>query len=410
VQSSDSKKRFVEIWSKDSLLICKEVTEEHDSFYTDGESINRIIITLMFLSIAEHILSLSFNSSERCVVYSAEAHAPKQDDESDPYAKFRYNPHLGEGLAGKRRPTLYFFHFSLDSKESSITSYAHPDNKTLFGQATFAASQGDVDILYATGYENLNNGRRLGIKWCLNRPTVLWRLELSKITHQVHASQKPSIPGKSYRSPRLLGNQLYWLASDNEGVGHASCSTLYSSDALVSTSKCLVDVVWDYKPTSENGLEFPGLFPATVGLPVYPFLSLGSHGGSGKREYIVLSSAWGSRATIVLIDLASGQAKDLTPIGGPADISSSDTPHYILNEKPPVFSWSLLCTDGAERIVCSRSAPGIPPEVVLGTLLPGGAVRWAVIDKPSLDEERKFIPLFYDMTLCSESAKQLLLN
>ena len=47
----------------------------------------------------------------------------------------------------------------------------------------------------------------------------------------------------------------------------------------------------------------------------------------------------------------------------------------------------MLATDGARRLVCSRSTPGIPYEIVVGDVSEPGNVAWQVIDEPVLDED-----------------------
>jgi acylaminoacyl-peptidase len=114
--------------------------------------------------------------------------------------------------------------------------------------------------------------------------------------------------------------------------------------------------------------EFPGLYP-DYNLPLIPFVH--PHTETFSGPCIVTHSLWGSRSTVLLVSTDKGEVKDLTPEDG--DLSS----------------WTVLTTDGESRILCARSTPVSPPEVMLGEFDDTG-VSWRVIDKPNLSPDSKF--------------------
>ncbi|KAF8188652.1 Alpha/Beta hydrolase protein [Pholiota molesta] len=360
--------RIVEVWSEGLLLISLNVTDYHGDFYTD-----------------EYLGSLSFAPSELAVIYTAEGNAPES---KDPYSKFRFNPDFGESLTGKKRPIAFILRWQDPSSEDTSPPKASlVQLKTFegvrFGQAIFSANSDE--IIYATGYEFTADGRFLGIKWCSNRPVGIWRLRIGEASHSGDISNPPTAVDivkaekltpafLSCRSPRILTSQgkstLLWLAGRSGGA-HVATATLHAlditSDAAADASpvstvpKTLVDIV-DVPDSNLNG--FPGLYP-TYNLPSQ-FEIKASESSSSS---ILVASQWGSRTTVVAISADGGSVKELTP-----DSDNS------------LYSWSVLATDGRGRVICSRSAPSVPYEIVLGDFDRSGSVSWTVIDRPVLSK------------------------
>ncbi|KAJ6483537.1 Alpha/Beta hydrolase protein [Mycena vitilis] len=348
------KKRYLEMWVGDALEVSKDVTESHGAFYSD-----------------EFFSGLSFSPSQLAFMYVAEANEP-----TDPCDKFKFTPHLGETLAGKKRPTIYIFRweaaaFPATASLARVSPIVPDDHTILFGQPVF--SPVDPTKLYATGYEYTRDGRLLGLKWCLNRPSGIWEIELPSATHiELDDSSSVSLrclalkltPSHlSCRSPRIYHGsvggtaKLFWLSHASAGP-HAGTFALQSRNLAQaeSTTQILVDTVWE--PRVSDG--FPGLY-LDANLPVSPFIIL------GEEAHFVFSSDWGSRSTVLLVSTADGTVRELTP----------DT-----DEK--LYSWSMLATDGRSRLVCARSAPSIPYEVVLGQMNLNGEVNWRVVYSPHI--------------------------
>ncbi|KAG5653150.1 hypothetical protein H0H81_002061 [Sphagnurus paluster] len=167
----------------------------------------------------------------------------------------------------------------------------------------------------------------------------------------------------SCRSPLTLSHNdkhtLIWLSHPSGGP-HAATSLLYSLDItsspdLKQITTPLVDAV--FKPVKD---AFPGLYPDYNFVP-YPILRFSPSTG----PHLITHSVWGSRTTVLLISM-TGTVKDLTPEDG------------------NLYSWKVLATDDYSRIVCIRSTPTSPNELVLGQLTESGEVVWRVLHKPTL--------------------------
>lgn len=371
-------KRFVEIWDEERLEASMEVTETHGAFYTDGDS-NSHLNVREFNAFLEYIRSLAFSSSETSLIYTAEANAPTSSND-DPYHKFRFTPQFGEGLVGRKRPTIFIFRWATDKSQAhKLISLSVPSSPALFGQAIFSP---DSHKLYATGYEYTSDGRQLGVKGCYNRPSGIWELTPSKTragdvqTNELSCTARKLTPSHlSCRSPRVFSHEgtsiLFWLACPTGGA-HVSTSLLYSLDitgnlplpsSVINLGPPLVDAV--FGPLED---EFPGLYP-DYNLPAIPFVH--PHTETFSGPCIVTHSLWGSRSTVLLVSTAKGEVKDLTPEDG--DLSS----------------WTVFTTDGESRILCARSTPVSPPQLMLGEFDDTG-VSWRVIDKPNLSPDGKF--------------------
>ncbi|KAF9474522.1 alpha/beta-hydrolase [Pholiota conissans] len=367
-RANGSSNRIVEVWNEGLLQISQNVTDYHGDFYTD-----------------EYVGSFSFAPSECAVVYTAEGNAPES---KDPYSKFRFNPDFGEGLPGKKRPTTFILSWKDSSAEDPSPSKASlvqmkPFEGVRFGQAVF--SPNTDSIIYATGYEFTTDGRFLGIKGCYNRPTGIWRLRIatpasSEITKppasvEIVTAQKLTLPLLSCRSPRILNNNgkstLLWLASRSGGA-HVASSTLHSLDITYddaeseqlsdsASSRTLVDIV---EMPDLHLTMFPGLYPA-FNLPT-SFSIIPSDSASPS---VLVASQWGSRTTVLAISTDTGAVNNLTP--------DSDN---------NLFSWTVLVTDNRSRVICSRSAPSVPYEIVIGNFDSSGDVSWNVIDRPALSK------------------------
>ncbi|KAH0580076.1 hypothetical protein H2248_002888 [Termitomyces sp. 'cryptogamus'] len=355
VKSDKKPKRFVEIWNQSALEVCLEVTERHSAFYTD-----------------DHVATLSFSPAETSLIYMAESNSPIVPMEDDPYKKFRYTPQFGEGIAGKCRPTIFLFCWKNGpGGHVRVLTSLSVTSEALFGQVIFSPRG---DVLYATGYEYTSDHRLLGIKHCLNRPSGIWELTpsflsiddiLSNESKALKCSaRKLTSSHLSCRSPRIFSydgkSTLLWLSHPSGGA-HAATSLIYSLDitSQVDARKITAPLV-DSVLKPEQG-AFPGLYP-DPNLSTYPTLQL----YKSSAPYLITHSIWGSRTTVLLISTADGTVKDLTPEDG------------------SLYSWKVLNTDGQTRVVCSRSTPISPHELVLGEFSKTGEISWRVLHKPTL--------------------------
>ncbi|KAG5350725.1 hypothetical protein C0989_009517 [Termitomyces sp. Mn162] len=302
----------------------------------------------------------------------AESNSSIVPTEDDPYKKFRYTPQFGEGIAGKCRPTIFLFCWKNGpGGHVRVLTSLSVTSEALFGQVIFS-TRGDV--LYATGYEYTSDHRLLGIKHCLNRPSGIWELTpsflsiddiLSNESKPLECSaRKLTSSHLSCRSPRIFSydgkSTLLWLSHPSGGA-HAATSLIYSLDitSQVDARKITAPLV-DSVLKPEQG-AFPGLYP-DPNLSTYPTLQL----YKSSAPYLITHSIWGSRTTVLLISTADGTVKDLTPEDG------------------SLYSWKVLNTDGQTRVVCSRSTPISPHELVLGEFSKTGEISWRVLHKPTL--------------------------
>lgn len=404
VWRKSEKDRFVELWEGEALVRQWLVTDVHGDVYTDGEQCAPRLIqqfycnpvpSLTTFTFAEYFSSFYFSHSESSLVYVAEQKTPET---KDPFAKFRFTPDFGEGLVGKRRPGIFILRCEEGSELAPVLvqPVAPVDGTAVhFGQPVFSALVDDA--IYATGYESTVDGRLLGIKGCFNRPSGIWRLCLSpeeevrqegkgtsdsekegKKAREISAKCTKLTPSHlSCRSPRTVTyktfgtdiQKLFWLACRSGGA-HLATSMVYAveitDDRHLSPNSTKWEIVSIVDAPSPN-MPFPGLYP-DYNFAAVPFvLQPGEHAPA-----ILIASTWGSRKTIVRVN-SDAAVVDMTPPESDADAE--------------LFSWSLLGTDGWRRVLCSRSSPAVPYEVVLGLVQNSGDIVWRVVDRPSLTKE-----------------------
>ena len=281
---------------------------------------------------------------------------------------------------GRKRPTLFVARWAHNGESGTTPSVRGVTLSTTsnapisFGQAQFVAD----DTLLATGYEFSEDGRRLGIMACYNRPTAIWELKLdlasfgtqedsSRSSNSIVAlsTTKLSDPSRASRSPRPIPGTCaaLWL-SHALGGPHASCSSLHraSLDGNGTSTKVLLPVVDKIQEDVLGGLA--GLYVDS--LLQRPFVR------SGGRAYLLTRTSQRSRLEVILVDLEQPECVvRLTPAESADDL----------------WSWSPLATDGRKWVLASRSAPTVPNELVLGRLEDHSGrpkVSWQVIEKPSL--------------------------
>jgi acylaminoacyl-peptidase len=354
----------------------------------------------LILVYLECLASLSFAPTESAILYTAEGKTPETENL---FEKFRFNPDFGEGLAGKKRPVTFIFHWNSshpsmtsDKRKLALVELKGKEN-VRFGQAVFSPTSDNV--IYATGYEFTSDGRILGLKYCANRPSGIWRLsidrrglpelddKLNSATVITPILQKLTPASLSCRSPRTFEHfdsaTLAWLACPTGGA-HLKASALYCLDIstdsyninsyLKTTETPLVPITNDISSAPD---KFPGLFPS-YNLPSSPEIVM-MQGDLVLGPSIVLHSYWGSRTTVLLISTKDGSVVDLTPA----------------SKEEGLYSWTVLATDGESRVVCQRSSSSVPYEIYLGYFNHTGFVSWHLIDKPDLPEHSKLFSISF---------------
>jgi len=208
------------------------------------------------------------------------------------------SPDFGETCEGRQSPTLFLLTWA---SEVESTGEYRPEPKiceldikvdhptpTFFGQAIFAFE----DVIYATGYSEMSNGRKLGMAGGHSRHSAIYRINLGEgkkgeSTSITTIGKVISDPQHSSRSPRLSDaingtRQLIWLSNDTLGP-HSSCTRLNGCKVNMSDDhqeEIIIDRVW--KP--KDSTSFPGLYIDQ--LPDQPFNTQG---------LLTLNTIWGSK-------------------------------------------------------------------------------------------------------------------
>jgi hypothetical protein len=331
-------------------------------------------------TLLDQLSTLAFSPSETSLVYIAEANAPENQGD-DPFSKFRFLPDFGEGYVGRKRPTLFVARWapnaeSVDalsgvSRNPVVQGISVPsgicNSEVTFGQAQFIAD----DTLFVTSYDYTEDGKRLGIRACFNRPTAIWELKLDldnavqepSDTLLAISATRLSDPQRASRSPRPIPgtNAVLWLSHELGGP-HASCFSMHKFDLQTRETTTIVPAVDKIQKDFMGG--FAGLYVDS--LLARPFIR------SGGRAYLLTRTSQCSRLEVILVDLEQPESVvQLTPAESGEDL----------------WSWSPLATDGRKWVLASRSAPTVPTELVLGKLEEHGGkprVAWQVIEMPSL--------------------------
>ncbi|KAH9820176.1 acylpeptide hydrolase [Melampsora americana] len=355
---------FIELWdtTHNELKFCKEVTEAHEKFITND--------TFGFPT---------WDSQEACIAYVAEKKTTTKPTNSSIAHKHRYIPDFGEQLNDIRLPALFLLPLnddaSLDTRHSDrpLIQVTDPSSGSdvVYGQPVFgpeSSSNLDHFQIFCTGFASLPDGRRMGLIYCQNRLSAIYELKIRlKEAEKPSESSATCVPASvasrrlsslavSARSPRILGNHVYYI-SNPLGGAHASCATLHYVSIPTMEDKVLVPTVEDVGTEDVDSLEnsFPGLYLDQ--LPIHPFLS---HPITGK-QFLVTSSIWGSVRALLMIDLSSGQVQ-----------------RY---KGPSPGSCTVWNSDGANRLIASFSQTTQPPVIWSGTLTQDGSMTWDTIEK-----------------------------
>ncbi|GAA6026237.1 hypothetical protein JCM8202_004732 [Rhodotorula sphaerocarpa] len=360
----------------------------------------------------------NWNHRSDALVYTAEApplRASTENSSRPSPAKFDYTPDFGETFIDKREPTLFLLVLRSSSYRHRLVTnedrcslhrltYPGLQGKAVFGQPAFLPDAESPRII-ATAYSPTDDERKLGIVYCQNRRARIYSLEINVREDEAHGdsaasgSASPqsrktfravkthpiSSADRSARSPRVLPSsseddsaEIVYVSNVLGGV-HASCAELRLANLAgggdVKEDWTLVSVVDD--PTDTNGVtDFPGLYLDQ--LPQEPFL-VDAHGGARR---IALTSTWRSRRVPLLVDLSTGKIQNLAPW---PEVGSAprDLPYPIQgSELDSLASYFVLGTDGVGRVLATRSAPTMMPQVVVcdaGSTGQAGPTQWTVV-------------------------------
>ncbi|XP_050239534.1 acylamino-acid-releasing enzyme-like isoform X2 [Quercus robur] len=367
-----------EIWSPSQLEKEFHIPQSvHGSVYTDG-----------------WFEGISWNSDETLIAYVAEEPSPSKPTFNDlGYKKGGstdkdcsswkgqgdWEEDWGETYAGKRQPAL----FVININSGEVQAVKGIKTSLSVGQVVWAPSTKDVhQYLVFVGWSA--DTRKLGIKYCYNRPCALYavraplykseanELELNStedvpvfnLTQQINSAFFPTFsPGGKY---------LVFLSarSSVDSGAHSATDSLHridwSTDVTLWPSAKIVDVI-PVVMSAEDGC-FPGLYCSSF--LSNPWLSDGCT--------MIISSFWRSCQVILSVNVLSGEVLCISP----ADSN---------------FSWNVLTLDG-DNIVAVSSSPVNVPQIKYGCIVEKTtkAAAWSWLDVSS------------SIFKCSEKVRSLL--
>ncbi|TYH03977.1 hypothetical protein ES288_A09G262100v1 [Gossypium darwinii] len=338
-----------EIWSSSRLE--KEFwipQSTHGSVYADG-----------------WFEGISWNSDESLIAYVAEEPSPckpsfdcqgyKQGAAKDKECmswkgQGDWEEEWGECYAGKRQPALFVINLN-SGKVHAVKGIA----KSLsVGQVVWAPPVEGIDqYLVFVGWSA--NLRKLGIKYCYNRPCALYAVkvplykseaaesDLKSMEELTVVNLTQSISSAFFPQFSPDGKFLVFLsakASVDSGA-HSATDSLHRinwpTDGKLCSSTKIIDVI-PVVNCAEDG-QFPGLYCSSF--LSKPWLS--------DRCTMILSSYWRSCQVILSVNVLSGEV---------LRISTADSG----------FSWNVLTLDG-DNIIAVCSSPIDVPQIKYGCLM-----------------------------------------
>ncbi|KAI4305299.1 hypothetical protein L6164_028672 [Bauhinia variegata] len=357
-----------EIWNSSQMEKEFHITQSvHGSVYTD-----------------EWFQGISWNKDETFIAYVAEEPSPSKptfnhlgykkggsaDKDSDSWrAQGDWEDDWGETYAGKGRPAL----FVININSGEVEAVKGIDQSLSIGQVVWAPStEGSEQYLVFVGWSS--ETRKLGIKYCNNRPCALYAVRAphhhgskAKDEHEVHSSEESRVLNltqalSSALFPRFSpdGKFLVFLSARSavdSGV-HWGTNSLHRIDWPTDGKLYQSTNIYDVIPVvmcSEDGC-FPGLY--CLSMHSNPWLSDGCT--------MIVSSIWYSREVLLSVNVMSGEISHVS-------LANSN------------FSWNLLSLDG-NNIVAVSSSPVDLPQIKYGTFnekaTESTAWSWSDISRP----------------------------
>ncbi|XAR57316.1 Acylaminoacyl-peptidase [Bertholletia excelsa] len=332
---------------------------------------------------------ISWNSDETLIAYVAEEPSPlkptfsafgyKKGSSTDKdcgswKGQGDWEEDWGESYAGKRRPIL----FVIDVNSGEVRGAKGIAKSLSVGQVVWAPTKGLHRYLVFVGWSD--NGRKLGIKYCYNRPCALYAVE--DPFHESDPQGKATEDARVFKLTQSIssaffprfspdGKLLVFLSAKSsvDSGAHSATDSLHRidwpTDGKLDPSAKIVDVVPVVMCPEDDC--FPGLYCS--GFLSNPWLSDG--------YTMILSSVWGSTQKILSVNVLNGNVVRISP---------SDN-----------FSWNVLALDG-DNIIAVCSSPIDVPQIKYGypieesSTVPGW--NWADVSSPT--------------SICSEKVRSLL--
>ncbi|KAL6522701.1 hypothetical protein OROHE_016548 [Orobanche hederae] len=330
---------------------------------------------------------ISWDSDETSIAYVAEEPEPskptftgfgyKREGNSDKdcgtwKGQGEWEEEWGESYAGKRQPAL----FVIDINSGEVRAVAGVGRELSAGQVVWTPLVEGGQYLVFVGWPS--DTRKLGIKYCYNRPCALYAVRAPLFKSEANvavsnaAEDSDSLVINLTQSIIPDGKSLIFLsaASSVDSGAHSATNSLHKlewpSNGKLNPSLKIIDMV-PVVMCPEDGC-FPGLYCSKF--LTKPWLSDGNT--------LVISSIWGSKQAILSVDVLSGQVSQISP-----DKSNS--------------SWDVLALD-SDNIIAVCSSPVDIPEIKYGSLVGklSEHARWSWLD------------VLCPTSKCSEKAMSLL--
>nr|XP_011467693.1 PREDICTED: acylamino-acid-releasing enzyme-like isoform X2 [Fragaria vesca subsp. vesca] len=345
----------------------------------------------------EWFQGISWNSDETLIAYVAEEPSPskptftcqgykKGSTTDENFANWKgqgeWEEEWGETYVGKGQPALFVININ-----SGETQAVRGIEKHLsVGQVVWApAVRGSHQFLVFVGWSA--NTRKLGIKYCYNRPCALYAVKAPLCVSEdgqniisrdnsvedfpvVNLTQSTSSAYHPRFSPD--GKLLLFLSSRSavESGAHSATDSLLRMDWPIDGVLCSSAKIFDVIPvvmSADDGC-FPGLYCSSF--LSNPWFSDGCT--------VVISSFWGSCQVVLSVNVLSGEVLRISP-------TNSN------------FSWNALSLDEDNIIAVSSSLVDVP-RIKYGYLVDRErkSTAWNWLDVPSPTNE------------CSEKVESLL--
>ncbi|KAG8658648.1 acylamino-acid-releasing enzyme isoform X2 [Manihot esculenta] len=377
---NESPTRF-EIWGQGQVEKEFHIPQSvHGSVYTDG-----------------WFEGISWNSDETLIAYVAEEPSPSKpvfsglgyrkgsastDKDSGSWkGQGEWEEDWGETYAGKKQPAL----FVISTRSGEIQSVKGIAKSLSVGQVVWAPStEGPSRYLVFVGWSS--DPRKLGIKYCYNRPCALYAVQAPVYKSEADAFELKDSPIEGSQVLNLTqsissafyplfspdGRFLVFLSAKSsvDSGAHSATESLHKIDwpvnGQLSSPAKIVDVI-PVVQCSEDGC-FPGLYCSEF--LRNPWLSDGCS--------MILSSVWGSSQVLISVNVLNGDVKRISP----ADSK---------------FSWNLLALDG-DNVIAVSSSPVDLPEIRYGCL----------VEKATTNAAWNWLNISSPIFRCSEKVRSLL--
>lgn len=346
IQDGKDKKQYMKIFDllEHQELLCADVTtpKKHGLVYSPGD-----FGKLSWSNGGGHLLYTAEKFVKTAQYFDADLDWSNDEKilESNVGDKFEYVESWGEQLTDVCRPVLCI----MDVLSGSVTVLDGVSDTISPAQGIWAPN--DEGIVF---YGLKNYPFKLGKIFCNNRKGTLYYYDFSTAAVTPLSDEDVGIESFSF-SPD--NSKLIYFQRDADAP-HNAAFALHVVDWSTKKRKVVVPIV----RSPESPDSFPGFF----------VMQIGNQCWCEDNNRIILSTAWGAKLEIVVVNVNAGSLTKITNIG---QIHGS---------------WSLLDVYN-DLILVSCSSPTRPPTTLLGRLPKVGneeMIIWTSLDNSTAVEER----------------------